>query len=101
MPSRPDPADVLVASFADRVTVVALRGDAGAALELVKDLHEHRSDVQLCLRYAMASAPTTPDRRRSPMPARYPGRCSVCAAAVMVGMPIYFDAGQVTHARCG
>lgn len=86
-----------MARSADRVALIAMRGDAAAALELVKDLHEHRADVRIALR-CDNNAPEP--RRATPMPAKYPGRCSVCATAITVGMPIYYDAGKVTHTRC-
>lgn len=97
--SKPDPSDVLVARSADRIAVIAMRGDAEAALQLVKELHDHAGEVKVALR--TDNTPPEP-RRKTAMPARFPGRCAHCATAIRVGEPIIFDseARQAVHERC-
>lgn len=94
-----DPADVLVARAADRIAVIAMRGDAAAALDLCRQLHDLRADVVVSLRCDN----NPPDARaRTPMPARFAGRCAACATAIGVGTPIYYDSDtrKAVHARC-
>lgn len=97
--SRPDSADVLVARAPDLLALIWMKNDSAAALDLCRLLHDLRTDVVISLRR------DTDDRvepRGRPMPAKFPGRCATCAAAIGVGDPIYYDAEsrKAVHARC-
>jgi hypothetical protein len=98
--SKPAAADVLVARSADRISLITMRGDAAAALELVRELHEHRSDVRVALR--CDNNPVAVERKRTPMAAKWGGRCTACATAIHAGEPIYYDSEsrRAVHARC-
>ncbi len=101
--SKPDPADVLVASASDRIALAVMRSDAAAALELVRELHDLRSDVTIALRTeARGGAPSPVPARGRPMPAKYVGRCARCNGPINVGTPIYYDRAtrETSHARC-
>jgi hypothetical protein len=98
--SKPDASSVFYVRAPDRLGVIVMRGDAADALEFCRQLHAYRDEIHVAPRYD--NAPPVPERKRSPMPAKYPGRCSVCATAITVGAPIYYDgeSRSAVHARC-
>jgi hypothetical protein len=90
---------MLIARAPDLLALIWMKNDSAAALDLCKLLHDLRGDVVIALR-CDNNPPET--RARSPMPAKFPGRCSACATGIRVGEPIFFDSErrQAIHARC-
>lgn len=99
--SKPDPASVFMIGAPDRLALIDMRADAADALAFCRALHKYRAEIQVSPRYD--NPLSMPERKRHPMPAKYPGRCSVCATAISVGSLIFYDSEsrQAAHARCG
>lgn len=97
--SAPASADVLIARVPDLLALIWLKNDSAAALDLCRLLHDLRADVVIKLR---CDNNPPESRSRSPMPAKFPGRCAACATGIRVGEPIFFDTEtrKAVHSRC-
>lgn len=97
--SKPSSADVLVARAPDLLALISMRSDSAAALDICRLLHDLRGEVIITLRCDNTPAEAS---RGALMPAKFPGRCAVCATSIRVGEQIRYDGErrQAVHARC-
>jgi len=106
--SGPLPEDVMCAKFWRTVAATAALHDAEGALEFVKELAPLEGKLSISIVpngrsiEEQSSAPASNFRGR-PMPAKFAGRCAVCAGTIKIGADILYSAElrRAAHIQCG